>query len=408
MLLKARFGRARWPHDCSSNQNVTGHNLNCVLRCANPAQGNPAVLRLAGGSIPGCKNAGTMTDDKPKLTIREVAAEAGVSRMTVTRVMRRDPLVAPKTREAVEAVIHRMGYVPMHAARNLGSTKPRVIGVVSLRTAETVALGLGSEYLTSLHLGALQVCNAADYGLIFFPSLEEESVDTFIRRVRSRQLSGYVIAAPATETPQLIDALVEQKIPFSAINPADLSKCPMAVISDDRLAVRQLVEEMMRQGHQRIAFAGAGGHARANSERLAGYQDAFSGPGARRLRPVVYESKGIAFADGLALGREIFAKSTRPTAIQCITDDMAAGLIAATHERRLAMPEALSITGFDNFGLATRLYPALSTATLPLMKMAEAATRQVLDSLESLDVQPLVRFPCEVVLRNSIGSVRSR
>jgi LacI family transcriptional regulator len=334
---------------------------------------------------PGCKNADIMSKDEPKLTIREVAAEAGVSRMTVTRVMRRDPLVAPKTRAHVEAVISRMGYAPMHAARNLSSTKPRVIGVVSLRSAETEALGLGSEYLTTLHLGALQVCNAADYGLIFFPSLDAESVDTLIRRVRSRQLSGYVIAAPATETPNLIDALVENK-----------------------MAVRQLVQEMIRQGHQRIAFAGAGGHARANSERLAGYNDAFSGPGTGRLRPTVYESKGIAFADGLALGREIFSKPTRPTAIQCITDDMAAGLIAATHERRLAMPEALSITGFDNFGLATRLYPALSTATLPLMKMAEAATRQVLDSLEGNGTQALVRFACEVVLRDSIGSARSR
>ena len=346
-----------------------------------------------------------MSNEKSKLTIREVAAEAGVSRMTVTRVMRRDPLVAPKTRAAVEEVISRLGYEPMHAARNLSSTRPRVIGVVSLRTADTEALGLGSEYLNTLHLGALQVCNEANYGLIFFPSLDAESVDTFIRRVKSRQVSGYVIAAPATETPQLVEALVDNKIPFSAINPADPASCPMSVLSDDRLAVRQLVEEMIRQGHHRIAFAGAGGHARANSERLAGYKDAFDAPGAGRLRPVIYESKGIAFADGLAIGRELFAKTNRPTAIQCITDDMAAGLIAAAHERRLGMPEALSVAGFDNFGLATRLYPALSTATLPLMKMAVAATRQVLDTLEGHDVTPLHRFPCDVVLRDSIGSV---
>jgi LacI family transcriptional regulator len=276
--------------------------------------------------------------------------------------------------------------------------------VVSLRTAETEALGLGSEYLTTLHLGALQVCNAADYGLIFFPSLEAESVETLIRRVRSRQLSGYVIAAPVTETPQLMEGLAQNDVPFSAINPAELRHCAMAVISDDRLAVRQLVEAMFRQGHERIAFAGAGGHARANSERLAGFNDAFSGAGAGRLRPVVFESKGIAFADGLALGRKIFSKALRPTAIQCITDDLAAGMIAAAHERRLPMPESLSITGFDNFGLATRLYPALSTATLPLMKMAEAATRQVLDCLEGNAVQPLIRFPCDVVLRASIGA----
>lgn len=73
------------------------------------------------------------------------------------------------------------------------------------------------------------------------------------------------------------------------------------------------------------------------------------------MRPIIYDSKGISFSDGLAIGRDLFSKAKRPTAIQCITDDLAAGLIAAAHERRLLLPEAMSISGFDNFGLATRL-----------------------------------------------------
>ncbi len=116
-----------------------------------------------------------------------------------------------------------------------------------------------------------------------------------------------MIAAPATETPELIEALVANQIPFSAINPASASSCPLSVLSDDRLAVRQLVEEMIRQGHRRIAFAGAGGHARANSERLAGYLVAIGAQASARRRPIVYESKGIAFANGLAIGREATA-----------------------------------------------------------------------------------------------------
>jgi hypothetical protein len=181
----------------------------------------------------------------------------------------------------------------------------------------------------------------------------------------------------------------------------------MDVFSDDRQAVRTLVEQMVRQGHRRIAFAGTGEHARAYSERLAGYRDAISSADGGRLRPRVYESRGVDFADGLAIGREIFSKSRRPTALQCITDDLAAGVIAAAHERRLAMPEALSVAGFDNFGLATRLYPALSTVTLPMMTMAAAATRQVLDTLEGRDVVPCQHFGCEVALRDSIGVPRA-
>jgi DNA-binding LacI/PurR family transcriptional regulator len=110
-----------------------------------------------------------------------------------------------------------------------------------------------------------QVCNAANYGLIFFLSLEAESVDTLVRRVKLRQLSGYVIAAPTTEAPGLHELFAANAVTYAATNPADASKCPMGVLSDDRLAVRLLVEEMLKQGHRRIAFAGAGGHARAAS-----------------------------------------------------------------------------------------------------------------------------------------------
>jgi len=141
---------------------------------------------------------------------------------------------------------------------------------------------------------------------------------------------------------------------------------------------------------------------RALSERLAGYMDAIAAQAKARIRPIVFESKGIAFADGLAIGRELFTKKNRPSAIQCMTDDMAAGLIAAAHERRLGMPETMSIAGFDNFGLATRIFPALSTATLPLMAMA--ATRQVRDAIEGKEVAPLLPCPCELVLRDSSGA----
>jgi len=346
-----------------------------------------------------------MSSEQPKLTIREVAEAAGVSRMTVTRVMRQDPLVTPKTREAVEAVIKRLGYQPSQAARNLGSSRPRVIGVISQRSAETEALGQGMEYLNTLHLGALQVCNEAQYGLIFFPEREVESVETFVRRVKTKQVSGYVIAAPTTESPGLMETLRANDIPFSAINPANTEHSPLSVVSNDRLATRQLVEEMIRQGHRRIAFAGAGGHARACRERLAGYRDALAKSGVKGLKPIIYESPSITFTDGLELGRRLFDEPNPPTAIQCITDDMAAGLIAAAHGRRLLMPEVLSIGGFDNFGLATRLYPALSTAALPLMAMAVAAAEQVLQTLEGKPVQAQRSFDCKVVMRDSIGPV---
>jgi LacI family transcriptional regulator len=350
-----------------------------------------------------CENQTNMSNEHEKVTIREVAAAAGVSRMTVTRVMRQDPLVSPATRQAVQEAIDRLGYEPLQAARNLGRGKPKVIGVIAQRPEDVVVLGLGYEYLTALHMGVLQVCNDADYGMMLFPASSDQTVERLVRRVRAKQVGGYVVAAPATDSPGLLKALRDNGIMFSAINPAAAVAADMTVCSDDRAAVRKMVEQMVTMGHRKIAFAGAGDHQRACRERLAGYMDALASAPGRAMKPIVLETKGIAFADGLALGRELFKSRSRPTAIQCITDDFAAGLIAAAHERRMVLPEEMSIAGFDNIGLAMRLYPALTTATLPVREMAMAATRQVIAVLEGREHTHLGDLECPVVARDSLS-----
>jgi DNA-binding LacI/PurR family transcriptional regulator len=123
----------------------------------------------------------------------------------------------------------------------------------------------------------------------------------------------------------------------------------------------------------------------------------------KRVRPIVYDSKGISFFDGLAIGRELFSKSKRPTAIQCIPlIDSASGSNSLRSWADAIRPATMSRYS-TNFGLATRLYLALSTATLPLMSMAVAATRQVRETLEGRPVTASQQFKCEVVLRESIG-----
>jgi LacI family transcriptional regulator len=93
----------------------------------------------------------------------------------------------------------------------------------------------------------------------------------------------------------------------------------------------------------------------------------------------------------------------RPTAIQCLTDDIAAGVIAAAQELEIDLPNELSICGFDNFGLARKISPALTTAHLPAEEMAEMATRQVISALERKDQDNEVVLVCDVILRSSLA-----
>jgi LacI family transcriptional regulator len=194
-------------------------------------------------------------------------------------------------------------------------------------------------------------------------------------------------------------------VAFAAINPSAPDAASLLVTSDDRTAVRALVKGMIERGHRRVAFAGVDESLRACRERLAGYIDAIQASGDLRIKPIIFESKGISFEDGLAIGGKLLTQKNRPTAVQCVTDDFAAGVIAAAHQRRMVLPEELSVSGFDNFGLAIRLYPALTTATLPVMEMAAAAARQLIDTLEGRVVRSELSLSCQVVVRDSVGPV---
>lgn len=99
----------------------------------------------------------------------------------------------------------------------------------------------------------------------------------------------------------------------------------------------------------------------------------------------------------------MLSRPDRPTAVQCLTDDIAAGVIAAATRLKISLPDGLSIAGFDNFGLARKITPALSTASLPAEDMGEAAALQVIDALEGRCRRAVKTLACNIVVRDSIA-----
>lgn len=323
--------------------------------------------------------------------------------MTVSRVLRRDPMVSNETRLKIERAIEELGYEPLQSARNLSSSVPRVLGIIVAKVSEPNYLRLGYEYLSALHLGALQTCMDLDYGLMLFQADSEGGVDSLVRKAKGRQVGGFIVGAPATETSGLLDALVKHDIPFSAINSNQSESFAMQVMSDDRLAVQSLVGNMVAKGHRRIAFVGGGLGLRACTERAAGYLDAMSKLNTLGQEPRIIVTRGIAFDDGLEVGRKLLGKRGAPTSFQCVTDDLAAGLITAALEKGLKLPDDVSIAGFDNFAIAKRVFPSLTTANLPAEEMAAVAARQVIERLEGKMANSQICLPCPVIERQSIA-----
>jgi LacI family transcriptional regulator len=334
------------------------------------------------------------------ITIREVAALAGVSTATVSRVMRGEQYVAEATRKAVEAAVQTLNYEPMQSARNLPSAIAKVIGLVVPHSGADMTLKNGYEYLSALHLGAMQICAARDYGLMLLGVSDASSTQRLVRLAKTRQVGGYIVAAPATDIPGLLPTLREHKVAHASISSAVTEASALWVAADERSASRDLAAHLISQGHKSIAFVGGGQVVRALQERLAGHKEALKAAGLK-VRKEWILLPGITFFAGLEAGRQLLNQPWVPSAVQCETDDLAAGVIAAAHELGMRLPDDLSVVGFDNFGLAHKLSPALTTAHLPVEEMATHAANQVIGALEGVPVENQI-LPCEIHLRQSV------
>jgi LacI family transcriptional regulator len=352
-------------------------------------------------------NRSTMSQ-REKITIREVAAAAGVSVMTVSRVLRNEEYVTQEKRLAVQTAIKTLGYVPLASARNLASSVTHAIGLLVPNEVADIEDKTGYEYLSALHLGALGVCVERNYALVLVNGHRPRSVaEKLVGAVRSRQIGGFVIPAPATEIPGLFKTLNRQEVPFAAISPLRPEHAPRWVSADERPAVRAMTQRLIEQGHREIAFAG-GAATRAGVERLAGFSEAMAAAGIAIDERYV-GTVGFSFDAGLLAGRKLLAFRRRPSAIVCANDDVAAGVLAVAHEWQLTLPEELSVVGFDNADLSRKTWPALTTVNLPVAEMAASAVRQVIGLLEpgGEPVEPTGLLACELCLRDSVTAVHA-
>jgi len=202
-----------------------------------------------------------------------------------------------------------------------------------------------------------------------------------------------------------LKALRQHEVPFSAISPLRLEQAPRWVAADERPAVRAITARLIELGHRHLAFAGGGPSSRAGFERLAGFKEALAAAGLA-LDERHVGTTGFGFEEGLAAGRVLLSGGgPRPSAVVCANDDIAAGVIAVAHQLQIALPEGLSVVGFDNAGLSRKTWPALTTVNLPVAAMAAQAVRQLVSALEAgADPVPTTALlPCELSLRASVA-----
>ena len=202
-----------------------------------------------------------MARRRQAVTIKHVAADAGVSLQTVSRVINNEPNVRPAMKEKVQASIDRLGYVPSIAAQRMSGSRSYLILAINDRD-RTIAdwqARQGTDWVDQMLLGGMLKAAEHGYRMIF------ELVDTHSDHVERElgatiaalQPDGVILTPPHSENPLITDLLVERKIPFARIG----SKEPgpgIAMIMDDEGSARLATEQLIQLGHRRIGFiAGA-------------------------------------------------------------------------------------------------------------------------------------------------------
>jgi LacI family transcriptional regulator len=310
------------------------------------------------------------------VTIEDVAREAGVSTMTVSRVINKGKNVREETRETVLQAIERLRYSPNTAARTLAAGQATRIGLFYSNPS--------AAYLSQFLVGSLQTARSAGCHLMLEPC---ESEDEALQREAAQQfieagVEGVILPPPVSESQAIIEELRRADIPVVTVAMGRVPN-PLNVRMDDYAAATQLTEYLIGLGHRCLAhITGAAGHI-ATSERERGFRDAARNAG---LGPgqVLVEPGHFTFRSGLDAADALLNRDNPPTAIFASNDDMAAAVVSVAHRRGLQVPDDLSVVGFDDTSLATSVWPELTTIRQPVSAMAGAALEMLLGALRAI------------------------
>src|SRR3954471_1935158 len=305
------------------------------------------------------------------ITIHDVAQHAGVSPMTVSRVINGESNVRDETRARVAASVVALRYLPNQAARSLASADATHIGILYANPS--------ANYLSEFLLGSLEQSSLSGCQLVIEKCEGAESEVEAIRRLVKGGIDGVILPAPLCDSEMSLKAVREAGV--AAVLVASGKPAPdMSAISINNFeAARAMTRHLLELGHRRIGFINGHPNQTATGQRFHGYVEAMTEAGLSVDADQVAQGY-FTYRSGLEAAEKLL-DSGRPTAIFASNDDMAAATMAGAHRRGLDVPNDLAVTGFDDTPLAATVWPALTTIHQPIAEMAKEAVRLLVEQI---------------------------
>lgn len=307
-------------------------------------------------------------------TIADVAKLAGVSPMTVSRVINDEQKVRQSTKEAVKSAIEELAYSPNQAARSLAG-------------ADLIRIGLfyddpKTSYVSAFLIGSMQQASRRNVHLILEQCATDSAFETAVARLASGGIDGVILPPPLSDSTKVIDVLREHEIPIVVVATGHPHVDCSAVGIDDVLASRTMTDHLISLGHKRIGFVMGAPQQEASKRRLAGYKDALEEAGLR-IESELIAAGDYKYRSGLDAAEELLSLDDTPTAIFASNDEMAAATVAVAHKRGIDVPGDLTVCGFDDTAIAETIWPELTTIRQPVADMSRKAVDVLISKIRA-------------------------
>lgn len=332
-----------------------------------------------------------------KLTLNDIAKVLGLSKSTISLAINNDPRVADKTREKIFNKIDEMGYVYNRGAAGLATGKTNTVGIAVHDLPNpffaTLCFAIESVFSRTDRLSFL--CNTNE-------SLERQ--EKFIEGLIEHRADGLILCPAVNTTSESIRMVFEKNLPTVLIV-RDIAGAPLDFVGNDgQMAGKLATEHLINLGHTRIAMIG-GGHLTSSAlNRRAGFLAAMKNNNIPPDSTLVIDC-GTSPEDGEEGLRKALEISPPPTAVVCLTDQIALGVISGLHFMNLRPGIDLAITSCEDIADAARGYIQLTTARISKSKIGETAAEMLIKRIENPALPPRkILFNSELIVRKTCGS----
>jgi LacI family transcriptional regulator len=335
-----------------------------------------------------------------RVTSREVAERAGVSRTTVSLVLNevQGVQISEETRQRVNQVANELGYVPNAAAQALARQRAQIIGLLLTRNPHHIA---SDAFLNQVLDGLITAVRQYSMRLIIDIVEAQHQKKAYLELVRAKRIDGLILSGPRFDDEALL-ALESDHFPTVLMGHLPETNF-YSVDIDNVSAAEQAVNHLIKLGHRRIAcITNALPSYTAAADRLRGYRQALES------HNITFDERLVRYGDfvpesGYHQMKDLLEQEAQPSAVFVASDVVAIGAKAAIREHGLDIPQDMALVGFDDVPLAQYLDPPLTTVRLPALELASKASELLIQIIQGsppdvkqvlLDSQLIVRQSC--------------